>query len=111
MRLQIDNLECRLTADKPIRLEQALGVIIVCLRGTTWITTTGNFADIFLRAGLSFRIASNKLALLEAVGPDGAKVRIVPRLKRSHLARLLDKSGEGYRRLRHAVSDRPRAAV
>lgn len=69
--------ECGLQEDRPLRLERAAGVGILCLHGTVWLTQEGSAADVFLSPAQSWTIENNGLALLEAMRAEGARIRIV----------------------------------
>lgn len=68
--------EIHLFANRPLRLNKALGLCIVCTSGTIWITIEGESGDIFLRAGERYTLNSNCLALVEAL--DDGSIRLVP---------------------------------
>ncbi|MBS1141490.1 MAG: hypothetical protein H6R13_2943 [Proteobacteria bacterium] len=62
------SLDMELTPDRPLRLRDAGGAWVHCLRGTIWITSPGKADDIFLRAGESYRIERRGVSLLESIG-------------------------------------------
>lgn len=66
--------ELVLAENLPLAARQACGALIVCTRGVVWITIEGEAGDIFLRTGQSHRIASNGLALFEAIGHGAIRV-------------------------------------
>lgn len=68
--MRIDWLESELFLyeDKPLRVTGACGVRVCCLKGTVWITTSGQADDIFLAAGQTHEIATASLTLIEGVG-------------------------------------------
>lgn len=78
------SLEMELTRNRPLRLNDAGGTWVLCLRGTVWITSPGKADDIFLRAGESYRIERRGVSLLESIGDGRVVVRALPgsRLKR-----------------------------
>lgn len=59
---------------RPIRLADALGMRVRCLRGTIWITSAGESGDVFLQAGESHLIPRNGLSLVESIG--GGRIRL-----------------------------------
>ncbi|MBI4742735.1 MAG: DUF2917 domain-containing protein [Betaproteobacteria bacterium] len=106
MKLQTQNLECRLRADRPVRLERAAEVRLVCVHGAIWLTLYGCADDIFLCAGESYLIATNKLALLEAVGPESAGVRIVPPARKAPCFRWVHKAAQSLAAIAGILRDR-----
>jgi hypothetical protein len=52
----------------PIRLRDAAGTRIRCLRGTIWITVANEPDDVFLGSGQSYLISRNGLSLVERIG-------------------------------------------
>ncbi len=74
MNLPTNQLLLQLAANRPLPLKKARGVRVHCVEGVVWMTVAGVPGDIFLRAGQSFRIPCNGLALIEAL-PE-ARVRL-----------------------------------
>ncbi|MBL8397067.1 MAG: DUF2917 domain-containing protein [Candidatus Accumulibacter sp.] len=70
MNLDLHSSELLLADDVPIRLSSAKGVCLRCTAGTVWLTVEGETGDIFLRAGESYWLRSNGLALLEGLAAD-----------------------------------------
>ena len=68
--MKIDWLESELFLyeDKPLRVTGARGVRVCCLKGTVWITTSGQAEDIFLVGGQCYEIDRGALTLIEGVG-------------------------------------------
>jgi hypothetical protein len=78
--------EIRLFANRPLRLNKALGLCIACTSGTMWITIAGESDDIFLGAGEQHTLGSNRLALVEAIGSGSIRLLRVPRQTEGILA-------------------------
>lgn len=76
MRLQLENAELVLRENRPLRLSDAKGTTIRCTSGIAWLTVAGEAEDCFLAAGQHRRLASDGLALVEAVGQ--ARIRLEP---------------------------------
>lgn len=78
------SLEMELTQDRPLRLNDAGGTWVLCLRGTVWITSPGKADDVFLQAGDAYCIERHGVSLLESIGDGRVAVRALPgsRLKR-----------------------------
>lgn len=78
------SLEMELTQDRPLRLNDARGTWVFCLRGTVWITSPGKADDVFLRVGDAYCIECHGVSLLESIGDGRVAVRALPgsRLKR-----------------------------
>jgi hypothetical protein len=74
MKIDLGSGELCLADNHPLSLREARGLRVVCMAGTVWLTVEGEAGDIFLRAGQSYRIASNGLALLESIG--GGRIRL-----------------------------------
>ncbi len=74
MEADLHNGELCLADNAPVRLSRARGVRVTCTAGRVWLTVEGETGDIFLRPGESHVIATDGLALLEALG-DG-RVRL-----------------------------------
>lgn len=74
MRLHLENAELLLRENRPLRLEKAKGSTVCCLSGVAWLTVAGEAEDYFLSAGQQHRLASDALALVEAVGE--ARIRL-----------------------------------
>lgn len=73
-RIRIDSgpgVEYRLRENHPLRLSQARGQQLLCTSGCAWITALGMADDVFLHAGETWRVSSDGLVLIEAVG-EGA---------------------------------------
>lgn len=70
--------ELVLAENRPLAAREARGALIVCTRGLVWITIEGEAGDIFLHTGQSHRIASNGLALFEAIGHGAIRVEAPP---------------------------------
>jgi hypothetical protein len=51
----------------PIRLHDAAGTRVRCLRGTIWITVANEPDDVFLGSGQSYLISRNGLSLVERI--------------------------------------------
>lgn len=60
--------EIVLRQGQPIRLNDAAGIRVRCLRGTVWITVASEPDDVFLGAGQSYLIPRNGLSLVERIG-------------------------------------------
>lgn len=70
-RLAVDTaagLECLLSERRPLRLRGARGRFVRCLDGCTWITSPRMFADVILHDGEEWRIDTDELVLVEAIG-------------------------------------------
>ncbi len=52
----------------PVRLNDAAGTRVRCLRGTIWITVANEPDDVFLASGQSYLISRNGLSLVERIG-------------------------------------------
>lgn len=52
----------------PVRLNDAAGTRVRCLRGTIWITVANEPDDVFLGSGQSYLISRNGLSLVEWIG-------------------------------------------
>jgi len=61
-------LECLLRGNRPLRLARARGRRIRCTAGCAWITAPGMVDDVFLRDGEDWRIDTDGLVLVEAIG-------------------------------------------
>jgi hypothetical protein len=60
-------MECYLTQGELIRVDGGKeGVTLRCSSGTVWLTC-GNGVDYLLRAGKSFAVAANQVAVAEAL--------------------------------------------
>ncbi len=60
--------EICLQPGSPIRLNDAAGTRVRCLRGTIWITVANEPDDVFLGSGQSYLISRNGLSLVERIG-------------------------------------------
>ncbi|MBU1363277.1 MAG: DUF2917 domain-containing protein [Gammaproteobacteria bacterium] len=64
----------------PIRLDDAAGTRVRCLRGTIWITVANEPDDVFLGSGQSYLIPRNGLSLIERIGNSSIQLeRLQPR--------------------------------
>ena len=90
MNLDLHSCELLLVDNVPIRLSSANGVCVRCTAGTVWLTVAGEAGDIFLRAGESYWLRGNGLALLEGL-VDGSRVHLkkMPSPWRAVVGRLL----------------------
>ncbi|PKO89794.1 MAG: hypothetical protein CVU18_03040 [Betaproteobacteria bacterium HGW-Betaproteobacteria-12] len=71
MKIDLGSGELCLADNHPLSLREARGLSVRCTAGTIWLTVEGEAGDVFLRAGQSYRLASNGLALLESIGGGG----------------------------------------
>jgi len=67
MNTQPVSAEICLCQGRPIRLNDAAGTRVRCLRGTIWITVVNEPDDVFLRSGQSYLISRNGLSLVERI--------------------------------------------
>lgn len=74
MKIDLADGELCLSENRPLRVTGATGLYVHCTSGTIWITSSNNPADIFLGAGQSHRIGSEKLTLIESIGQ--ARIRL-----------------------------------
>ncbi|QRM19853.1 DUF2917 domain-containing protein [Dechloromonas sp. TW-R-39-2] len=98
MKINFCSGELYLADNKPIRLEEARGLTILCTAGIIWITVDGEAGDTFLRPSQKHTIAANGLALIESIG-DG-KIMIAPPRKFTWprwIAASFDRRGETAR--------------
>jgi Protein of unknown function (DUF2917) len=63
-----------LPRDSLVAIRHALGIGVICLRGSLWITQEGRGEDIVLGAGESFRISDRSLILVMALRPSELRV-------------------------------------
>ena len=66
--------EIVLRQSHPIRLKNAAGTRVRCLRGTIWITVASEADDVFLGAGQSYLIRRNGLSLVERIGNSSVQL-------------------------------------
>ena len=60
-------MECTLTKGELIRLDGGKGgVLLHCMAGTLWLTS-GDGTDYLIKAGTSFEITTNRIAVVEAL--------------------------------------------
>lgn len=70
--------EMGLQAGSPIRLNNAAGTRVRCLRGTIWITVANEPSDVFLGSGQSYLISRNGLSLVEQIGNSSIQLERRP---------------------------------
>lgn len=68
MKIDLKSGEICLSDNQPISLRQARGLCVTSTAGTIWITVAGEPDDIFLQAGQSHQLSSNRLAIVESIG-------------------------------------------
>jgi len=73
--------EINLFANRPLRLNKALGICVACTAGTIWITISGESSDLFIAAGQDYILTNKRLALIEAIGGDSC-IRLLPAPRR-----------------------------
>lgn len=62
-------MECTLSKGELIRLDGGKGGILLhCMSGTVWLTS-GDRTDYLIKAGTSFEIPRNMIAVVEALEP------------------------------------------
>ncbi|NTV71772.1 MAG: DUF2917 domain-containing protein [Azonexaceae bacterium] len=66
--------EICLQQDRPIRLTDAAGTRVRCLRGTIWITVANEPDDVFLESGQSYLISRDGLSLVERIGTSSIQL-------------------------------------
>lgn len=71
--------EIGLQPDCPIRLNDAAGTRVRCLRGTVWITVANEPDDVFLGSGQSYLISRNGLSLVERIGNSSIQLERLQR--------------------------------
>ncbi|MCH2220557.1 MAG: DUF2917 domain-containing protein [Dechloromonas sp.] len=102
MKIEWLNSELFLRENRPLRVTGASGIRVFCLRGTVWITTTGQTADIFLHDGQWHEIDSAALTLIEGVGE--ARIRFErPALVRVAARRWCRLRDEWVKRMRESA--------
>ena len=69
-----------------VRIQGASGTLVRVNSGAVWITEEGDARDHFVPAGSRFKVASNRLTLVSALGGSNLEMR-TPR-KRSFATRL-----------------------
>jgi hypothetical protein len=67
MDIRIDDSCFDLREHQIMRLDDATGTEIVCLRGEIWLTQDGDLRDVVLSAGDRFTLDSNGVALVSAL--------------------------------------------
>jgi len=77
----------------PIRLNDAAGTRVRCLRGTIWITVANEPDDVFLGSGQSYLISRNGLSLVERI--DNSSIQLERRPARGWLAGLIQRLKNG----------------
>jgi len=70
--------EIHLFSNRPLRLNKAIGLGVVCTSGTIWITIPGRQEDIFLSASERYTLDSDGLTLVEAVGKGSVQLMRAP---------------------------------
>jgi hypothetical protein len=75
------NRDLFLQHNRPLRID-AMGtaVLVKCLAGTVWLTSSGRAGDVFLKAGESFTLDGSGLTLIEGLGD--ARVVLQPPVSR-----------------------------
>jgi hypothetical protein len=58
------------------RLRDAAGARLICHRGIVWITQEGLLRDDFLSAGMSIKLVTTGLTLIDSIGQAGARLSI-----------------------------------
>jgi hypothetical protein len=61
-----ERVSMRLGAGQQLRLQDAAGWAVVCLRGSLWLTQEADTRDVFLDAGDNFMLDRNGVALILA---------------------------------------------
>jgi hypothetical protein len=61
-----ERVSMRLGAGQQLRLQDAAGWVVVCLRGSLWLTQEADTRDLFLDAGDNFTLDRNGVALILA---------------------------------------------
>lgn len=67
-------LACLLRERQPLRLSGARGRRIRCTAGCAWITAPGMFEDVILRGGEAWRVDTDELVLVEAIGRAAVEI-------------------------------------
>ena len=70
MRIDLKNAELELGRRETLRVRDASGAVVTCVRGGLWITQNGDTRDIMLAPGESFRLDRAGLALVHATEPS-----------------------------------------
>lgn len=87
--------EIGLCQGRPMRLNDAAGTYVRCLRGIIWITVASEPDDVFLSAGQSYLIPRNGLSLVEWI--DNSSIQLENRRSDNKLKKWLS----GLSRLRN----------
>ena len=67
MKIDLRAGEIYLPARRPLRLNEARGVLVRCMEGIIWITIEGEADDVFLTPDQAWRIQRNGLCLIESL--------------------------------------------
>lgn len=78
LHIDLNDREIRLADNAPLRIGGGRGVIVRCTAGRIWLTTAGEHGDVFLAAGQSHTLASNRLVLVEAIRHGSVRLEIPP---------------------------------
>ena len=79
--------EIALCQGRPMRLNDAAGTYVRCLRGIIWITVASEPDDVFISAGQSHLIPRNGLSLVEWI--DSSSIQLENRRSDSKLNKWL----------------------
>lgn len=74
MNIELNQDGLCLKRNQVVKVRGGIGHSIVCDSGTVWVTQNGDPRDIILRAGKSFTIDRNGLALVQAFEPSSISI-------------------------------------
>jgi Protein of unknown function (DUF2917) len=75
MKIELNQDELCLKRNQMLKVRGGLGHSIVCDSGSVWVTQDGDSRDIVLRAGESFTLDREGLALVQAFEPGSISIR------------------------------------
>lgn len=103
MKISLLDSKVELAARQVLRLTDAAGVRVVCLRGGVWLTQNDDLRDLILRAGESFTLDRDGVALVSAMEPGTVRLE-KPSLLKAPGTKILAALGAVFRRLARAIT-------
>ena len=74
MHLRLDSATLQLARGQLLRLEEAAGRVVRSHGGAVWVTEDGQWRDVVLRDGESYRLAGDALVIVHALRDSSVSV-------------------------------------
>jgi Protein of unknown function (DUF2917) len=107
MKISLEDSHVELRDNQTLRLDDAVGVAVACVRGALWITQHGDLRDVVLAPGQCFTLDRRGVALVSALEASSVRLEQATRARGRWRRLAADIWRSGTKDLRLAI---PRVA-